>query len=863
MSLRTFLFFFALAGFTTAAETVQKGVAPGWVQSLDSNPTKKAGRGDGSVRYLLSGIQRHLEEKVVHHSFTTEILTAAGAEDYSQISVDFQPTYQTLVWHTLTVSRSGETQDRLIDAEFEVIRREEGLDRQLYDGELTAHVILKDIRPGDLVSYTYSIRGDNPIFAGRSHHIAQLAYGVAVGLVHRSVIWDPAARTLNWQIRGGDFPLEETETAAGLKTITYTQTNQPKWEIEKNTPGWFDDYPALEVTDYATWKDFGDWANQIYADTGTLPEGFQKICDDIKGRGVNSDEQIVLVLRWVQENIRYLGSFLGEHTHAPYPLEDIDSRRFGDCKDKGTTTVAMLRYLGFDAAPALVHTYDKAEIGKYLPGHRCFNHLIVHLKHNSEDYWLDPTRTFQRGKLKSLYSPDSGYAFVVRESSQKLKPVEPRGIEEISTTITERFDISEMKGSAQLVVETISTGQAADSLRRTFAQNSLEKMEEDYRVFYTRDYPKIEVSAPLEIEDDELANRIVVREHYRIEEIWETYSNDDGSTSQQADFYARYFSDYISTPEVKERKYPYFLSYPVNVTQKIEVQFPEIWTITPQRTSKKLDALDYSFESTAKDGIWTMAYQLQTKADHISAEEFSEFRQIMKNAKDDLYQWVSPPDSASENVAEEVADLSSTTKTYAVLTLATLAGIATGIVIAALIWLWNPPARVAPPDAPIGISGWMVLPAIGCFIYPFFPIIEISSFITNVGPEGINLFGEYEEQPLWLGICTTAVFLEGITLILGILLLVLMLSKRTSFPYAFLGFGIIMLVQTIFIHFLFSLPMNAEDTAEEAGGDAARMVIRLAVWGTYVMVSKRVKATFVVSRKTQPEVANPPPLPTV
>ncbi len=37
-----------------------------------------------------------------------------------------------------------------MSAEFELIRREEGLESRLYDGMITAHVILKNIRPGDI-----------------------------------------------------------------------------------------------------------------------------------------------------------------------------------------------------------------------------------------------------------------------------------------------------------------------------------------------------------------------------------------------------------------------------------------------------------------------------------------------------------------------------------------------------------------------------------------------------------------------------------------------------------------------------------------------------------------------------------------
>jgi hypothetical protein len=74
----------------------------------------------------------------------------------------------------------------------------------------------------------------------------------------------------------------------------------------------------------------------------------------------------------------------------------------------------MLRHLGYDAAPALVNTSRRKAISEYLPGHYCFNHLIVHLVHKNKDYFLDPTYTFQRGTLEQLDLPDYGFAFLVR-----------------------------------------------------------------------------------------------------------------------------------------------------------------------------------------------------------------------------------------------------------------------------------------------------------------------------------------------------------------------------------------------------------------------------------------------------------------
>ena len=97
----------------------------------------------------------------------TQFLTENGVEEGARISITFDPSYETVTMHRLIVHRDGKAVDRLARQEIKVIQREERLDWHLYDGRLSAEVILEDIRVGDVLEYAYSIHGSNPIFGGR------------------------------------------------------------------------------------------------------------------------------------------------------------------------------------------------------------------------------------------------------------------------------------------------------------------------------------------------------------------------------------------------------------------------------------------------------------------------------------------------------------------------------------------------------------------------------------------------------------------------------------------------------------------------------------------------------------------------
>ena len=370
--MREFLFVLCSIIFASAAlyggEEVKRAAVPSWVKEAEFEiPSSQEGR-NGSIRYLVADFQRHLEEETSYKQYAILIETEAGVEEYSQLSFSFQPEYQTLILHQIDIIRDGKVQDRLANAEIEVIRQEKGLDRQLYDGELTAHVILEDVRPGDVLSYSYSLVGENPVFAGHVHSFYRLVYGTEIGFLRRDIIWNPKKRTLQWQVLELDEEPVVEEVEGGLKILRWEREEVKELSPEEETPSWAIDYPWMEISDYGSWKDFGEWGMTLYQTDEALPENLEEVCDQIRKEHTSEEEIVVETLRWVQKNVRYLGSFLGEHTHQPHRLEDVERRRFGDCKDKGMMVVAMLRYLGFDAASAVVSTAGKKAVKRYLPG---------------------------------------------------------------------------------------------------------------------------------------------------------------------------------------------------------------------------------------------------------------------------------------------------------------------------------------------------------------------------------------------------------------------------------------------------------------------------------------------------------------
>ena len=76
--------------------------------------------------------------------------------------IDFDPSFQRLVLHEVTIVRNGHTTAALHPADIRIIEKEDESDSGIYDGRLTALIFLKDVRAGDVIDWSWSIDGANP-----------------------------------------------------------------------------------------------------------------------------------------------------------------------------------------------------------------------------------------------------------------------------------------------------------------------------------------------------------------------------------------------------------------------------------------------------------------------------------------------------------------------------------------------------------------------------------------------------------------------------------------------------------------------------------------------------------------------------
>jgi hypothetical protein len=152
-----------------------------------------------------------------------------------------------------------------------------------------------------------------------------------------------------------------------------------------------------------------------------------------------------------------------------------------------------------------------------------------------------------------------------------------------------------------------------------------------------------------------------------------------------------------------------------------------------------------------------------------------------------------------------------------------------------------------------GLSGWLILVGIGLFISiirlsynllaVYYPIFTNGTF-TAVSTPGLPLY-----SPLWGPILISETLINGLFVATYAYLVYLFFTKHYLFPKVYIA---TVIASVVFVPLdawacsfvLVDQPIFDNNTAKEM----ARALFALFIWVPYMLVSRRVKATFVMHR---------------
>ena len=631
---------------------------PDWVEPTPVPASDSAQQGHGeSIHYLLSEWQT----RVGHYDDTTEFArivysprSISGLKEAAKIVIDFSPAYEELILHHVTVHRGGQVFERLVPEKVRLIQQEKNIDQDLYEGEVSALMILDDVRVGDVIEYSYSIRGRNPVFGDKFFTYYSLGWRVGVDRVAVRLL-APANRPM--QVQSHNIDLDPvTADEQGLREYRWVLDGARPLKDEDGQPNWFSENPWLQISEYKNWGEVVAWADALYRyDKILSPELAQQI-KSWRDNSPDKREATRQALEFVQDQIRYFGVEMGQNSHRPSHPNDVFARRFGDCKDKALLLVAILREMGIKAYPALVSMARTKAIDDWLPSPGDFDHVIAMAKLGRQTYWLDATSTYQKGELDMRGMSDYGKALIIGRHDRKLVDMALPDDYLPEVYIEELFVADDYKQPVKFTVTSTYSFDEADWKRYFLANNSLTDIGDSYLNYYARIYPGIVKDSDIEVLDDVEHDVVRIIEHYRIPDYWEKengrlYSN----------LYGLSIKDYVDLPKVMNRKTPLAQTYPLRVVQTSTLEYPEDIDFEDIEENIVLedDAMKFAKHTSYENKRLTVEFQYDAKTDAIMPDEISKHLAMRRQIKDNLHfsTWVEDRESYAALPAKALTDM--------------------------------------------------------------------------------------------------------------------------------------------------------------------------------------------------------------
>lgn len=604
---------------------------PEWVKPVKpSITTGSATGGSPGYRIALADQQTLLANDGTEHAYThtrIAIAESAGVQAASKVEIYFNPAFQTVSLHEAAVLRNGTRLDRLKDARIETLRREEGLERLTLTGVQTLLVLLNDVRVGDTVEVAYTVHGNNPIYKGHYADTFQLAHNAPIDELHLRID-APASRKLQTRgIRSDAVP--EHSTQGSRQALQLTRRNIPAVVMEEHTPPWFKVFPALHVSDYASWQQVAGWADELFAHNGELGAELQGHIDAWRARDLPRERLASEVIEFVQDEVRYFSVSLGESSHRPKPPARTLAERLGDCKDKVALLNAILQRLGFDARPVLISVVRNRGIADYLPSHDQFDHVITQLTLDGTVYWIDPTLQKQGRQLQTRGVVPYGTGLVVSPHTTALSKVTASPAQMQLVEWDSVWDASDLKRQPRFTTTLRARGLAAEGWRHGVSAGGPERLATAIAGAYARLLPGLKAAGPPVVRDDRDANVFELELKYEVPQFGQYERG-----TLQVELPTLELLDSLVGPREARREMPFLVDQPARVRQRLRAIAPARFSSQappPNEVADKHFKVSMRYEVSGNAVDYVLTYE--RRSDEVLPADLHAFRERLQAAR--------------------------------------------------------------------------------------------------------------------------------------------------------------------------------------------------------------------------------------
>ncbi len=408
-----------------------------------------------------------------------------GAREFGTRTVQYSPASESL---RILNAHLYKADGRVLDAE-------EAGDNSVAD---TKSAMYYDVRsrtlrylgaePGDIVELDYRITPETTVNAYGDYYGSLVVMQSQIpARLRRYVLVTPADR---------QFYVTERRVPTSSESFISEGERVRQWEMRDipalpNEPRGLSTTEAgayVNVSTFANWTDLGRWYAAMLRPQLQLDAPLSEVASRMRAQYPDEQERIRAIHRFVLHNTHYVALEFGIYSYKPYPVSQVYARRFGDCKDKASLMIALLRATGIDADLALVRTRRLGGFAAEAASIAPFNHAIAYLP--KYDLYLDGTAEYAGARELPLEDQGAMALTVSPEGDSALRQIPVTSPADNYTRRVLRADIRR-DGSIDFSGTASTRGEDAPFLRRDY--EIAERQRESFRQTLAEVFPSVRV----------------------------------------------------------------------------------------------------------------------------------------------------------------------------------------------------------------------------------------------------------------------------------------------------------------------------------------------------------------------------------
>jgi hypothetical protein len=174
------------------------------------------------------------------------------------------------------------------------------------------------------------------------------------------------------------------------KVYLWEYENIPQIVEEKGMPPVSEVAFRIMVTTMNSWEEFSHWWRKKIEGKTEPDEAIKKKVAELTRDLSSSKEKMEAIFDYVKREIRYVSIGLGKSGYEPQNAKQVFENKYGDCKDKSTLLISMLKTAGIPAYYVLIPTASIGNLIKDFSYPFQFNHCIVAVGNEEGYHFVDP-----------------------------------------------------------------------------------------------------------------------------------------------------------------------------------------------------------------------------------------------------------------------------------------------------------------------------------------------------------------------------------------------------------------------------------------------------------------------------------------